>query len=82
MGQAKNEKLKKERGVSFEEMRKMRKYKLDKEEQEILDSIEGGKRKTVKNMKAEINKFAGYAKKTLKKGISYRKRIDKEGINE
>jgi len=58
----------------------MRKYKLDKEEQEILDSIEGGKWKTIKNMKAEINKFAGYAKKTLKKDQRISIRISKQDL--
>jgi predicted DNA binding CopG/RHH family protein len=61
-------------------MRKMRKYKLDKEEQEILDSIESGKWKTIKNMKAEVNKFAEYAKKTLKKDQRISIRISKQDL--
>ncbi|MEA3489171.1 MAG: antitoxin [Candidatus Omnitrophota bacterium] len=47
-------------------MRK-RGYKLHKEEQELLDSIERGEWETVENMEAKIKKFARYAKNTLKK---------------
>ncbi len=58
----------------------MRKYKLSKEEKSLLNSIEKGKWKTVKNMKAEINKFAGYAKKTLKKDQRISIRISKQDL--
>ncbi len=41
--------------------------KLNKEEQDILDSFERGEWKSVSNLKAEINKHREYARKTLKK---------------
>lgn len=45
----------------------MRNYQLDKEEQEIVSSMERGEWKPVKNMAAEIKEYAQYAKNTLKK---------------
>lgn len=45
----------------------MHSYRLDKEEQALKASIEKGDWKPVKNMAAEIDKYAQYAKNTLKK---------------
>jgi len=45
----------------------MNEIKLDKEEEEILDSFERGEWQKVKNLKEEIEKHQGYARKTLKK---------------
>lgn len=45
----------------------MRKYKLDKEEQEILSSIDKVEWKSVENLQSEIEKYVKYAKNTLKK---------------
>ena len=45
----------------------MKKTGLDKEEKEILDSIEKGEWVSVDNLKNEIKRYAKYAKNTLKK---------------
>jgi predicted DNA binding CopG/RHH family protein len=45
----------------------MSKIKLDKDEQEILESFERGEWKSVQNVKAEIKKHQEYARRTLKK---------------
>ena len=45
----------------------MGKIKLDKDEQEILESFERDEWKSVQNVKAEIMKHQHYARKTLKK---------------
>lgn len=45
----------------------MEKYKLDPEEHDLLDSIEKGEWEPIKNMKAEIRRYAEYARRTLKK---------------
>lgn len=56
----------------------MRNYQLDKEEQELSSSIERGGWKPVKNMSAEIKKYAAYAKKTLKKDQRISIRMSKQ----
>ncbi len=58
----------------------MRNYQLDKEEQELLSSIEKGEWKPIKNMKEEIGKYAQYAKKTLKKDQRVSIRISKQDL--
>ena len=58
----------------------MRKYKLDKEERELLRSIESGKWKSVKNVEAKISKFSKYAKNTLKKDQRISIRISKQDL--
>ena len=45
----------------------MEKNKLDKEEQELLESFEQGEGKRVKNRKAEIARHKRYANNTFKK---------------
>lgn len=58
----------------------MQRPHLDKEEQELVDSIESGKWKSVKNMKTEIAKYADYAKKTLKKDQRISIRISRQDL--
>jgi predicted DNA binding CopG/RHH family protein len=45
----------------------MKKLYLDAEEQELIESIERGEWKSVKNLKAEIKKHQEYARNTMKK---------------
>lgn len=45
----------------------MRKIKLGKEEQEILDAYESGDFQSIPNVKKEIAKYQEYAKYTLQK---------------
>jgi len=56
----------------------MRNYQLDKKEQEISSSIERGEWKPVKNMAAEIKKYAEYARNTLKKDQRISIRMSKQ----
>lgn len=58
----------------------MRKYKLDKEERELLSSVEKGEWVSVKSMKAMIDKYAEYAKNTLKKDQRISIRISKQDL--
>jgi len=61
----------------------MKKTKLDKYEQEILDSYERGEWESVKNVKQEIEKHREYARNTLKKDKRVNIRIsskDLEGL--
>lgn len=53
------------------------KYKLDKEEQQILDAIEKGAWEAVKPTKAEFFRYAQIAKATLKKDQRMNIRISK-----
>ena len=45
----------------------MKKMYLDDEERDLVESIERGEWKSVRNLKAEIEKHQGYARNTLKK---------------
>ncbi len=56
--------------------------KLNKEEQDILDSFERGEWKSVSNLKAEINKHREYARKTLKKDKRINIRISSKVLEE
>ena len=58
----------------------MRKYKLDREEKELLDSIQKGEWAPVANMKDMIDKYAKYAKNTLKKDQRISIRISKQDL--
>jgi len=58
----------------------MKNYKLDKDEQELLSSLEKGEWKPVKNMKALIDKYAEYAKNTLKKNQRISIRMSKQDL--
>ena len=56
----------------------MRKINLDKEEQEVLESIESGKWKPVKNSAQLMQTYAAYAKNTLKKDQRVSIRISRQ----
>lgn len=58
----------------------MRKHKLDREEKELLDSIQKGEWAPVANMKDMIDKYAKYAKNTLKKDQRISIRISKQDL--
>ncbi|MBL7131397.1 MAG: antitoxin [Candidatus Omnitrophica bacterium] len=58
----------------------MKNYKLDKDEQELLSSLEKGEWKHVKNMKVLIDKYAEYAKNTLKKNQRISIRMSKQDL--
>lgn len=58
----------------------MSKHKLDKEEQKLLASVEKGEWAPVKNMKVMIDKYAEYAKNTLKKDQRISIRISKQDL--
>ena len=60
----------------------MKKAKLDKEEQEILDSFERGEWKSVKNLKREIERHQAYARNTLKKDRRVNIRISSKDLEE
>lgn len=45
----------------------MKKIKLDEEERELLKSVERGEWRSVKNLKDEIRRYAGYAKAQTRK---------------
>lgn len=47
--------------------------KLDAEERELLRSIERGEWKPVKNMRAEMKRYAGYARYTMEQRRKMRK---------
>ncbi len=58
----------------------MRRYQLDKEEQELLSSIERGEWKPVGNMEAEIKKYVEYARNTLKKSQRISIRMSRQDL--
>lgn len=60
----------------------MKKTKLDKYEQEILDSYERGEWKSVKNVKQEIEKHREYARNTLKKDKRVNIRISSKDLED
>jgi len=60
----------------------MKKTKLDKEEQELLDSVERGEWKSVKNLKGEIERHQRYARNTLKKDRRVNIRISSKDLEE
>ena len=60
----------------------MGKMKLDKDEQEILESFERGEWKSVENVKSEIMKHQQYARKTLKKDKRVNIRISSKVLEE
>jgi predicted DNA binding CopG/RHH family protein len=59
----------------------MKKNKLDREEQEILDAIESGKWEAVKPKKAELKHYARIAKNTFKKDQRMNIRISKADLD-
>ena len=60
----------------------MKTVKLDKEEQELLDTFERGEWKSVKNLKGEIKRHQQYAKNTLKKDRRVNIRISSKDLEE
>ena len=60
----------------------MKKIKLDKEEQDILDSFERGEWKPVKNRKREIKRHEQYARNTIKKDKRVNIRISSKDLEE
>ncbi len=60
----------------------MKKIKLDKEEQDILDSFEGGEWKPVQNRKRAIKRHEQYARNTLKKDKRVNIRISSKDLEE
>jgi len=60
----------------------MKKVKLDKEEQNLLDSFEQGEWKSVSNVKKEIKKHQEYARKTLQKDRRVNIRISSKDLEE
>ena len=60
----------------------MNKFKLDNDEQEILNSFEQGEWKSVQNVKEEIVKHQQYARNTLKKDKRVNIRISSKVLEE
>ncbi len=56
-------------------------YKLDAEEQELLDSVESGEWKSVDNLKDEIKKSQEIARNTLKKDKRINIRLSSQDLN-
>lgn len=59
----------------------MKAYKLDKEEQEILEAIELGEWELIKPKKAELARYADIARNTLRKDQRMNIRISKVDLN-
>jgi predicted DNA binding CopG/RHH family protein len=62
-------------------MNKMKKYRLDREESEILDAIEEGKWELVKPKKAELSHYAEIARNTFRKNQRMNIRISKADLD-
>ena len=60
----------------------MSKIKLDKDEQEILESFERGEWKSVQNVKSKIMKHQDYARRTLKKDKRVNIRLSSKVLEE
>ena len=60
----------------------MTRMKLDKEEQDLLESYERGEWKSVKNLKQEIKKHKEYARQTLRKDKRVNIRISSMVLDE
>jgi len=59
----------------------MKKYKLDKDEQELLESVERGEWKSVKNLEAEKKRYRGYARATFAKNRRVNIRIAEKDLD-
>ena len=59
----------------------MKKYKLDKEEQEILDAIESGAWESIRPKKSQLEYYAAIARNTLRKDQRMNIRISKADMN-
>ena len=60
----------------------MKSLKLDKEEKDILKSFERGEWQPIKDLKKEIKKHQGYAKRTLKKDKRVNIRISTKDLED
>ena len=60
----------------------MKKIKLDKEEQELLDSVKRGEWRSVKNLNREIKRHQQYARNTLKKDRRVNIRVSSKDLEE
>jgi predicted DNA binding CopG/RHH family protein len=60
---------------------KVKKYKLDREEKEILDALENGKWETVKPNKIKLSHYARVARNTFKKDQRMNIRISKADLD-
>jgi predicted DNA binding CopG/RHH family protein len=60
----------------------MKKYRLEKEEQEILDAIENGHWELVKPKKAQLHHYAEIARNTFRKDQRMNIRISKTDLSE
>jgi len=59
----------------------MRKHKLDKEEEEILDAIQSGEWKLIRPKKLEFARYVQIAKNTLRKDQRMNIRISKADLD-
>lgn len=59
----------------------MRNYRLDKEEQDILDAIENGEWQLVRPKKSELRHYAEIAKNTLRKNQRMNIRISEADLS-
>lgn len=55
--------------------------KLDKEEKALLRSVDSGEWRPIKNMKAEVRKYQGYARATLNKDRRINIRISSKDLD-
>lgn len=60
----------------------MKSSKLNKEEQQLLDSVERGEWNPVKDLKEEIEKHQEYARNTLKKDRRVNIRVSSKDLEE
>jgi predicted DNA binding CopG/RHH family protein len=60
----------------------MKTVKLDKDEQELLDSVERGEWKSVRDLKGEVKRHQQYAKNTLKKDRRVNIRVSSKDLEE
>ena len=58
----------------------MKYYELTKEEQEILDAVENGEFKTVKNFEREKKRFQAIARNTLNKARNINIRLSERDL--
>lgn len=59
----------------------MKRYRLNKEEREILDAIENGRWELVRAKKSELRRYAQIAKNTLRKDQRMNIRISRADLN-
>ncbi len=59
----------------------MKRYKLDKEEQEISDAFDRGELKSVPNMKREIARYVSYARADSKRNKNINIRLSERTLH-